>query len=93
MKIWHRGHLGIEHKEFLEKAGVHHTPWYSIADSTRILNFLHRGSSLAQTIHTFNVALDFLRLVGTLKSIIPRTSRKRGMVGAQEGLAAARTIV
>ena len=27
MRIWRRGHIGIQHKEFLEANNVSHKPW------------------------------------------------------------------
>ncbi len=39
MKIWHRGHLEIEHKNFLEEAQVDHNPWFSAIDPKKITSY------------------------------------------------------
>jgi hypothetical protein len=40
MKIWHRGHLGTEHKAFLESAGVDHKPWFSAIDEKKVNSYM-----------------------------------------------------
>ncbi len=40
MKIWHRGHIGLEHKSFLEVNAIKHEPWFSVKDPTRILDYM-----------------------------------------------------
>ena len=40
MKIVHSGHIGIEHKAFLEANGVQHEPWLSASDSNKIVNYM-----------------------------------------------------
>src|SRR5579859_3161419 len=43
MKIWRRGHIGIEHKAFLETSLVKHEPWYNVVmppKPRKILNYM-----------------------------------------------------
>src|ERR1017187_4499926 len=40
MEIWRRGHIEIEHKNFLEANGIRHEPWFSVKYPTEIRNYI-----------------------------------------------------
>ncbi len=43
MKIWRRGHIGLEHKAFLESNSIKHEPWYRVVMPPQprdILNYM-----------------------------------------------------
>lgn len=44
MRIWHLGHIGLEHKAFLEAHSVEHRPWFSVKYPTQIRNYIFKIS-------------------------------------------------
>jgi hypothetical protein len=40
MEILHRGHIGTEHKQFLEAEGIYHKPWFSVRDPAKIRDYI-----------------------------------------------------
>jgi hypothetical protein len=40
MRIWHRGHIGLEHKAFLETNSLEHKPWPPDSRESGIRNYM-----------------------------------------------------
>lgn len=40
MKIWHRGHFAVEHKDFLDKMGIRHWPLFNSPTSQRVRKYM-----------------------------------------------------